>query len=222
MNYVLKTNQGEYDKTARPVFNNDYMMYVDLEFHLRGIKEVDVEEGVMESVGWVGYTWMNEYMQWNPKHFGGIEEIRVPSNMVWVPDIYLFNDASGSYNARVMENKIDVIIYNDGSCLWYNPAVFKSLCDLSTPDAEEVTCPLIFGSWTHDENLINLNSTSTNADLTNFSGNTKWELVEAKATRNAKMYDCCPNPYIDVTWNIKLHKRVPHPDEEEEDDSEEK
>lgn len=28
---------------------------------------------------------------WNPKEFGGIESIRVPCNLIWLPDIVLYN-----------------------------------------------------------------------------------------------------------------------------------
>ena len=38
-----------------------------------GIQDVDDKSGQMASSGWVGYSWMNEYMTWDPENYGGIE-----------------------------------------------------------------------------------------------------------------------------------------------------
>lgn len=38
------------------------------------------------------YQIWNDYkLKWNPKDFGGVEFIRVPSNRIWKPDIVLYN-----------------------------------------------------------------------------------------------------------------------------------
>lgn len=34
---------------------------------------------------------------WNPVNYGGIKEIRVSPDKVWLPDIVLFNNADGKY-----------------------------------------------------------------------------------------------------------------------------
>jgi|ERR1719383_117562 len=220
MHYILEDNQGQYDKTARPVLDLDTYMNIDLSFHLRSIKEVDFQSGEMETVGWLGLTWLNEYAIWDPKEFGGIDEIMVPNDMFWKPDIYLFNDASGQYNARIYSNNIQFLMRSDGTTHWFTPTTFRSLCDLANSDPNEISCPLVFGSWMHHEGLISLNTTTSNADLSNFSGNKVWELMEAKSTWHSKIYDCCIEPFVDITWDIKMVRRVPHP-EEHHDDSEE-
>ena len=35
--------------------------------------------------------WNNPLMSWNPKDYGGIKEVNIPPDMLWVPDIILYN-----------------------------------------------------------------------------------------------------------------------------------
>jgi len=217
LDYLLRSNEGEYDANARPVREQNTTMDISLELHLNAVMDVDVKKGIMKSNGWVGFSWMDEYTTWEPADFGGITELRVPASMFWVPDVYLFNDASGEYVASILQNDVKVWKSSDGSSHWYTPTMFRSLCDEVTKDAVNVTCPLIFGSWMFHEQYINLVS-KDNADLSNFNGNSEWDLLGAPATRNIKEYDCCPEPYVDITWDIKLTKRY-HEDDDEDDNN---
>ena len=44
-----------------------------------------------ESFWCVFQVWNDYKLRWNPKDFGGVEFIRVPSNRIWKPDIVLYN-----------------------------------------------------------------------------------------------------------------------------------
>ena len=35
--------------------------------------------------------WNNPYMTWKPEDYGGVMEIQIPPDMLWVPDIILYN-----------------------------------------------------------------------------------------------------------------------------------
>jgi len=35
--------------------------------------------------------WHAYNLEWNPDEYGGIQTIRVPSERVWTPDIFLYN-----------------------------------------------------------------------------------------------------------------------------------
>jgi len=67
-------------------------------------------------------------LTWNHiDEFKDIKSIRVPSNLVWVPDIYLFNNAFGRYD---ISYKSKVVLYKFGGILWIPPVIFKSSCVL--------------------------------------------------------------------------------------------
>ena len=35
--------------------------------------------------------WMDPYLKWDPAYYGGLTELVVPDNLVWKPDIVLYN-----------------------------------------------------------------------------------------------------------------------------------
>lgn len=38
-----------------------------------------------------GQEWTDYKLRWNPADFGNITSLRVPSEMIWIPDIVLYN-----------------------------------------------------------------------------------------------------------------------------------
>ena len=41
-------------------------------------------------------------------------------------------------------------------------------------------------------------------DTSTYMPHSYWTVVEAPAERNVQQYECCPEPHIDITYNIKL------------------
>merc|ERR1712180_480855 len=118
------------------------------------------------------------------------------------------------YNARLEANNVAVLISSTGRNFWYTPVSIKSLCDMPESDLKQVNCSIVLGSWTHHAGLIDLQPTGVSADLPKFSGNSMWELIRVPAKRHAQVYECCPEPYIDVTYTLELARRVPPGDED--------
>jgi nicotinic acetylcholine receptor len=40
---------------------------------------------------WLVQKWFDCNLKWNPKDYGGLEVLYVPSDHIWLPDIVLFN-----------------------------------------------------------------------------------------------------------------------------------
>jgi len=38
---------------------------------------------------------------------------------------------------------------------------------------------------------------------------TEWQLLKIVKSRNIKYYDCCTEPYVDITYNMTLARRSP-------------
>jgi len=36
-------------------------------------------------------------LRWDPEEYGGVEQLYVPSEHIWVPDIVLYNNWDGNY-----------------------------------------------------------------------------------------------------------------------------
>ncbi|XP_051975551.1 neuronal acetylcholine receptor subunit alpha-7 isoform X2 [Xyrauchen texanus] len=46
------------------------------------------------------------------------------------------------------------------------------------------------------------------ADITGYIANGEWDLVEVPGRRNEKFYDCCKEPYPDVTFTVVMRRRT--------------
>ena len=46
------------------------------------------------------------------------------------------------------------------------------------------------------------------ADMSSYVLNSDWVLLGAPGRRNEVLYECCPEPYLDVTYVVKLRRRT--------------
>ncbi|KAK8380230.1 hypothetical protein O3P69_016687 [Scylla paramamosain] len=44
-------------------------------------------------------------------------------------------------------------------------------------------------------------------DMSNYQSNGEFDLVKFTAAKNIAYYSCCPEPYSDITFTIKLRRR---------------
>ncbi|CAI9612713.1 unnamed protein product [Staurois parvus] len=46
------------------------------------------------------------------------------------------------------------------------------------------------------------------ADISNYISNGEWDLVDVPGKRNELYYDCCKEPYPDVTYTVTMRRRT--------------
>lgn len=54
---------------------------------------------------------------------------------------------------------------------------------------------------------LELERQSESGDVSNYQANGEFDLVDFSATRNVQFYSCCPEPYPDITYEIRLRRR---------------
>lgn len=54
---------------------------------------------------------------------------------------------------------------------------------------------------------LELERQSEQGDVSNYQANGEFDLVDFSATRNIQYYSCCPEPYPDITYEIRLRRR---------------
>ncbi len=40
--------------------------------------------------------WTDEFLTWNPSQFGGIKSLHVPADLIWKPDLLVYNRLYGA------------------------------------------------------------------------------------------------------------------------------
>ncbi|KAM9770295.1 neuronal acetylcholine receptor subunit alpha-7-like [Menidia menidia] len=194
-----------YNRLERPVQNDSAPILVELGLTLLQIIDVDEKNQVMITNAWLQLHWTDVYLSWNPENFPGVQNLRFPSHLVWVPDILLYNSADERFDATFHTN---VLVNSSGACQYLPPGILKSTCyiDVRWFPFDVQKCDLKFGSWTHNGWLLDLQM--MDVDISTYIPNGEWDLVGVPAKRNELYYDCCKEPYPDVTFTVTMRRRT--------------
>ncbi|KAK7506362.1 hypothetical protein BaRGS_00002474, partial [Batillaria attramentaria] len=104
-----------------------------------------------------------------------------------------------------------IVISDDGGVVWIPQAVFKSSCsiDIRHFPFDVQSCHLKFGSWTYNGNKLDLQFVyGPGFELTDYIPSNEWDILSSNAVRNVKYYPCCPEPYVDLVFHVKIRRKV--------------
>ncbi|KAM6973120.1 neuronal acetylcholine receptor subunit alpha-7 [Aplochiton taeniatus] len=202
---LYKDLMKNYNPLERPVHNDSHSLTVHFSFSLMQIMDVDEKNQVLTTNIWLQLYWTDHYLQWNTTDYPGVTNVRFPDNQIWRPDILLYNSADERFDATFHTN---VLVNSTGGCQYLPPGIFKSTCyiDVRWFPFDVQRCDLKFGSWTYGGWSLDLQMIE--ADVTGYIANGEWDLVEVPGRRNERFYDCCKEPYPDVTFTVVMRRRT--------------
>ncbi|XP_059962826.1 acetylcholine receptor subunit delta isoform X2 [Mesoplodon densirostris] len=169
-----------YNKELRPVAHQEEAVGVTLALTLSNL---------------ISLGWTDSRLKWDAKDFGNISVLRLPSDMVWLPEIVLENNNDGSFRISYSCN---VLIYPSGYVYWLPPAIFRSSCPVSVTyfPFDWQNCSLKFSSlkYTAKEITLSLKQDEEDGryypvewiiiDPEGFTENGEWEIVHRPARIN--------------------------------------
>ncbi|WAR03369.1 ACHA2-like protein [Mya arenaria] len=128
-----------------------------------------------------------------------IDKLEVPVDLLWIPDIILYNSAGNPDNVYHVKARVS----NDGNVTYLHPAHVQSFC--SMPDAfsknEILSCKLLFGSWVYDSSTLKL-SADDHAQLDLFADfDREWALVDTTCAHFEL------NRYSVAVYTLNLNKK---------------
>jgi len=190
--------------------NHTHPVYVNYGFEISQILEVADREQTIQLKAWVRQRWVDENLQWNPKDWNNITNIVYDPNLIWLPDIVLYNNANeeDSFGADFYKN--DVTIRYDGFIEWNSPVIFKSMCklDIRYFPYDQHTCFLKFGSWIYDTSIIKLTEVTYPIIVANnYFNSSQWDVVRAWSENKNLKYDCCVFPYSETTIHLTIKRK---------------
>ncbi|NP_001153539.1 nicotinic acetylcholine receptor alpha6 subunit isoform 7 precursor [Tribolium castaneum] len=205
---LLNNLLGPYNVLERPVANESEPLEVKFGLTLQQIIDVDEKNQLLITNIWLSLEWNDYNLKWNESEYGGVKDLRITPNKLWKPDVLMYNSADEGFDGTFQTN---VVVKHNGSCLYVPPGIFKSTCkiDITWFPFDDQHCDMKFGSWTYDGNQLDLvlNSES-GGDLSDFITNGEWYLIGMPGKKNTIVYACCPEPYVDVTFTIKIRRRT--------------
>jgi nicotinic acetylcholine receptor len=168
----------DYNRLIRPVEHHNQTVEVQMGLSFIQLINVNEKNQVMTSNVWQQFEWKDYQFKWEPALYGGISVLRLPPDKVWRPDIVLFNNADGNYEARYKSN---VLIHHDSRVEWIPPAIFQSTCriDVTYFPFDQQRCEMIFGSWTYRGNAVTLKfyKSKNYVELSDYWKSGTWDIV---------------------------------------------
>ncbi|XP_039253979.2 neuronal acetylcholine receptor subunit alpha-7-like [Styela clava] len=196
-----------YNPTVRPVENYDDVVMVNFSLAIQQIIDLDEKNQLLTTSIYMTCAWNDVQLKWDSKEHANITSIRLPSKLVWKPDILVYNSAADSFDQLKHTN---VIIYENGVVEWLPPGIFKTTCDVDIQNFpfDEQSCDIKFGAWTHHGNLIDLNLLYDGlADNSSYYNSSEWDFVNMTGVRSKVKYECCPDPFVDATFTVRMRRR---------------
>ncbi|XP_029312563.1 5-hydroxytryptamine receptor 3A-like [Cottoperca gobio] len=83
------TKNKELFTMARPVENHTNPTVVYLQMAIYGILDVREVDQTFIAYIWVYLRWINEHIRWHPNKFCGIQQIVIPAEVLWKPDVMI-------------------------------------------------------------------------------------------------------------------------------------
>ncbi|XP_065165089.1 neuronal acetylcholine receptor subunit alpha-7 isoform X3 [Atheta coriaria] len=205
---LLNNLLGPYNVLERPVANESEPLEVKFGLTLQQIIDVDEKNQLLITNIWLSLEWNDYNLRWNETEYGGVKDLRITPNKLWKPDVLMYNSADEGFDGTFQTN---VVVKHNGSCLYVPPGIFKSTCkiDITWFPFDDQHCDMKFGSWTYDGNQLDLQLNSEDGgDLSDFITNGEWYLIGMPGKKNTIVYQCCPEPYVDVTFTIQIRRRT--------------
>ncbi|XP_043926701.1 5-hydroxytryptamine receptor 3C-like [Protopterus annectens] len=76
-------------KPFRPVLSYDHPTHVNISFSLYAVLGVNEKVQILTTFLWFVMYWENEFIGWDPNECGGISQISVSTENIWLPDILI-------------------------------------------------------------------------------------------------------------------------------------
>ncbi|XP_023443585.2 acetylcholine receptor subunit epsilon isoform X4 [Dasypus novemcinctus] len=146
---------NNYDPGSRPVRGPEDTVTISLKVTLTNLISLNEKEETLTTSVWIGIDWHDYRLNYSKDDFGGIEALRVPSELVWLPEIVLENNIDGQFGVAYDAN---VLVLEGGYMTWLPPAIYRSACAVEVAyfPFDWQNCSLVFRSQTYNAEEVEL------------------------------------------------------------------
>ncbi|XP_006906691.1 acetylcholine receptor subunit delta isoform X1 [Pteropus alecto] len=210
--------EKHYNKELRPAARKEESVQISLALTLSNLISLkEVEETLTTNV-WIEHGWTDSRLQWDEEEFGNISVLRLPPDMLWLPEIVLENNNDGSFQISYSCN---VLVSPSGSHLL--PLRLAELLPQVQPfyfPFDWQNCSLKFSSlkYTAKEITLSLKQDEEDGrsypvewviiDPEGFTENGEWEIVHRPARINVDTSVPLDSPgRQDVTFYLIIRRK---------------
>ncbi|GAB1606055.1 acetylcholine receptor subunit beta-like 1 [Argonauta hians] len=171
-------DKNGYNPLIRPVRHVNETIVIFFSLALSQLITVDEKNQVMKTNVWLQMYWTDYQLQWDGKDYGDITSIRIRPELIWTPDVVLFNNADGNYEVSYKPN---AVINMDSQITWIPPAIYQSSCtiDVEYFPFDQQNCEMKFGSWTFNGDQLTFKwRQGDKLDFTDYLKSGTWDIID--------------------------------------------
>lgn len=203
---LLDTLLSKYDKRILPQHNTSAPVPLSLGVRLLNLVELFEKEEILETGVYLQQMWFDFRLMWDPSRYQRLHVIHIPVELLWQPDIVLFNNAEVDYES--MNNL--ALVFSSGHVYYAPKARIRTRCsiDMTKFPFDEQMCMIQFGSFTYDGDRLKLELLPDNqtVDMSDYSVNKEWEISNSSAEIFTKYYPCCKEAYQHLRCRVNLKR----------------
>ncbi|XP_077992353.1 neuronal acetylcholine receptor subunit alpha-5-like [Glandiceps talaboti] len=148
---------ADYEKSVRPVKNENNDISVTVDIAIRHVLELDMKTEILKSLVFCTLLWRDEFLRWNSSQYGGLEVISLSADKIWVPDLTLYNNVGSEHPFRFGNQSL--IVNHDGNITYIcQPKITETVCnvDIQNYPVDTQVCSFYLGSGIYNDNQVHL------------------------------------------------------------------
>ncbi|XP_066915801.1 neuronal acetylcholine receptor subunit alpha-6-like [Clytia hemisphaerica] len=210
---IVDTILDGYNLDIRPEIKHGEPLHVHFEMKLQKIVRLDVKHQLFTINSFVRMKWIDTQLSWNKTEFENIDKTNVGTDMIWTPDVVLYNSATEESFAHTDLYKTKALVFHDGLVLWTAPVTWQVSCsfDVTWFPIDRQICTLTFGSWSYMSSQLKLsfyeNISPGEINHEQFSVKSgEWEIEDIEMSSGTVKYSCCPDPFSVIKYRFSLRR----------------
>lgn len=168
---------ANYRKGVTPRINQSLPFEIEFAFYLQSLTSFQEIKETLALVAGIHMVWTDVSLSWDPNTYGGIQSIDIPSSDIWLPKVYLMNNAEEVLPIGGGQT-FQVQVTSDGSVVFISGGIMKAKCptDLSTFPFDTQTCTLSFQMWGVESLTYKFSTQEEEVIISNYITNAQWTL----------------------------------------------
>ncbi|XP_050390282.1 neuronal acetylcholine receptor subunit alpha-6-like [Patella vulgata] len=180
---------SNYSAAIRPQYNQSEPTIVGLKLFVSDLIEVNEVQQFITLSCFFNISWTDEFLQWKPEHYGGIQKMQVESTNIWKPylDLYSSLDDTDVFG----DERYRIFVFHDGRISWHPTKTLRVACLMNVErfpfDVQE--CNLTFSPLQYTFEEVQLEARDFLSIFSVFKRHGEWEAVNSSVNVFSHTFD---------------------------------
>ncbi|XP_067659409.1 neuronal acetylcholine receptor subunit alpha-5-like [Haliotis asinina] len=172
LDYLKRNNPLQF-----PVFEGG-ALNVSVNFNVLHLDDLDETKQALTSTAWFYFVWNLKGLEWNETKYQNISRVVVPEELLWLPDLKLYNsiDTFG----HLSEDSFPTTVWSNGTVEWYAAKKHVTSCklDVSYFPFDRQRCYFRLTQWVSFSSEVNFTFYDPPITFRAFEENGEWEITD--------------------------------------------